>query len=168
MSPKTSRQVGTALVEILIVIVLASLLIGLFLHADLAVNRSILRWIQRSGLEQNSIAVSKQLRKDICDADSLHFDGSNEFEIFRSNLRAVRYSFGDGTVIRNDLVLIPESISLASFSMTPLDSGLDAIAFDLDKDRTRPFTITVTLSRGEHATQTISVPVRPYAKRQIE
>lgn len=168
MSPKISRQVGAALVEILIVVVLASLLIGLFLHADLAVNRSILRWTQRSVLEQSSIGIGRQLRKDLGDADSINFDGNNAFEIFRSNSRAARYSFGDSTIMRNDRILLPESISLASFSMTPLDSGLEAVAFDLEKDRTKPFTITVTLSRNEHATQTICVPVRPYSRRQIE
>ncbi len=168
MPEMTEEDQGTALVEILIVIALSSLLIGLFLHADLAVNRSIMRWTYRVGLEQAAIGLGRQFRRDLDNCDSLHISNLIDMEIFGSGTPVVVYSFGDSTIKRNGRLLLPGKIMVADFSLKPLNLHLVILpvaAINLDQSTQ---VLTITLRRGDLATQTLVLPVRPYSKRCIE
>ncbi len=159
---------GTALVEILIVVALSSLLIGLFLHADLAVNRSIMRWTFRSGLEQAAIRLGKQLRRDFDYCDSLRMNDTGELQVFRSNTPAVVYSTSDNTITRDGKILLPAKIVVSDFSLKPLNSKITSSSnVQMKNDRSEKV-LTITLRRNDLATQTLMLPVRPYKTRHIE
>ena len=161
-------QRGTALVEILIVIVLSSVLIGFFLHADLAVNRSIMRWTYRSGLEQAAMRVSKQIHSDLNRCDSLRLTDATEFVVFQSRKPPVRYSYRDSTITRDDRELLPAGVKLTRLAFEPLISELEVHA-DFAKIPTETQQVlTIVLERGEAASQTVIIPVRPYSSRHIQ
>ena len=168
MSAKSRSCRGAALVEVLITIVLSSLLIGLFLHADLTVNRSIIRWVKRSGLEQAALNLTNQLRRDINRCDSLLVQSPKEIEMFSSGNAVTRYSFADSTVTRNGRALLPLSISIAGFSLSPLLTDLEGATSRRGSVEYNQQVLTITLARTGLATQTIVLPIRPYAKRHIE
>lgn len=168
MSAKTNSPCGAALVEVLIVMVLSSLLIGLFLHADLAVNRSILRWAQRSSLEQAAQSLGQRLRKDINRSDSLGAQGTRELEIYSNGHTITRYSFDDSTVTRNGQVILRAPITVAEYSFNPLISDLENFSLGIGSVGSAQRVLTITLKRGDLATQTMIVPLRPYAMRHIE
>lgn len=159
---------GAALVEILVVIALSSLLIGLFLHADLAVNRSIMRWIFRSGLEQAAISLSKQLRKDSNDCDSLHLNNGGDVEVFRSGISMAVYSFDGNTITRNGRTLLPEKITMSDFSLDPLSSTMNTLPIAAMSEDLPQQVLTVTLNHSDQAIQTMQIAIRPYLTRQID
>jgi hypothetical protein len=167
MKPTSRRENGTALIEILIAIVLTSLLIGLFLHADLAVNRSIMRWTYRSGLEQAVIGISKQISHDSYLCDSIRQTGATELEVYLENSGAVRYSFRDSTITRNDRLLLPTQVILTNFEFEPLTFAQDIPAPGLHSISETQLLLTLVLERRGVGTQTLTLPIRPYSTRHF-
>lgn len=167
MTKVTSSQQGTTLVEILIAIVSSSILIGLFMHADLAVNRSIMRWAYRSGIEQSAISVAKQLGRDILRCDSLQRTGDAELVIYRGLDASVQYSFRDSSITRDGRDLLSAKVRLVQFKLEPL-----VAAQDLPEDYWRAPVdaaqlLTLVLGRSGLASQTLKIPIRPYSIRHI-
>lgn len=167
MYERSRHQRGAALVEIVIVVTLSSLLIGLFLHADLAVNRSIMRWTFRCGLEQAAIGLRKQIRRDLDYCDSLRLTGKSELQIFHSDTAVVVYSTSANTITRNGRALLPPEISFSDFSLTPWNTTVltSTDAFMIADASVR--ILSITLRRDNLATQTLMLPIRPYSTRQI-
>jgi competence protein ComGC len=166
---QTNRlQRGTTLIEILIVIVLSSLLIGLFLHADLTVNRSIVRWTGRSGFEQSVILVGRQINHDTFCCDSVRQTGATEFEVFQDNTAIARYSFRDSTITRNDRALLPPRVVLANFTFELLIFDRNALAPGLNQITASPRLLTLVLERSGVGAQTLTLPIRPYPTRHLD
>lgn len=159
---------GTALIEILIVVALSTLLVGLFLHADLAVNRCIMRWTFRSGLEQAAIGMGKQFRKDLDYCDSVRISSTSEMQVFRSDTAVVIYSTSSNTITRNGRALLPPQISLSDFSLTPLNPKAMSSSDALMMEDLSAKVLSITLMRDDLATQTLMLPIRPYSTRLIE
>lgn len=168
MSAPIRRDRGVTLIEVLIAIVLSSLLIGLFLHADLAVNRSLLRWMHRSSLEQTTISLARQLRRDFDDCDSIHVGQNGEIAAFHSGIVATRYSFGVNAIVRNGRSLLSLPITVGDISFEHLRPGWETALLGSARISVSPLVIKLTLGRGNLATQTLILPIRPYSTRQIE
>src|SRR5690606_18161785 len=107
---------GSTLVEVLVAIVLASLLLGLVLHADLAVNRSLLRWTAQMHLEQAAVTLTTRLRSDISRADSIPQADSVLLRLFIDG-EAVEYTIHEGTIERNGLALLDSKCQTSMMSI---------------------------------------------------
>lgn len=159
---------GAVLVETLVAAMLATLLIGFFLQADLAVNQTVLRWVGRSGLQQLTISIRQQLACDFANAESIGARSDYEFTLTDRHGVRTEYDFRGGRLRRNGQSLLPENVSSEKYKMTPLtakQTNFDSNNIDFSRDS---FVLTLELVRTAQERCTIVLPVRRFRHRQIQ
>lgn len=162
---KTSS--GSALVEVLVAIVLASLLLGLVLHADLAVNRSIRRWTAQMLLEQSAVSLTTRLRSDIFRADSIPQADSVLLRLYIDG-EAVEYTIHGETIERNGVALLDSKCRTKVKRIEGCDDTWWRRSSDrVPMGRQNP-RLNLVLTLEDLAAQSVSIPIRPYSKIHIE
>lgn len=158
---------GSALIEVLVAIVLGSLLIGLVLHADLAVNRRILRWSAQMQLEQTAVTVSSRMRSDMAWADSV-VRADSAMLILSGERRQVQYSFRDGRIERNGESLLKDAGGSQAIRVSCSVGRNDSAELERDFTRHTGELVTLTFTLLGHAAQSTTIPLRPLGSIQIE
>ncbi len=162
---KTSS--GSAIVEVLVAIVLASLLLGLVLHADLAVNRSIRRWTAQMLLEQSAVTLTTRLRSDIFRADSILQADSVRLRLLIDG-EAVEYTIREGTIERNGVALLDSRCRTTAMRIEGSDQARRRQSSDSVPGGRRIPTLNLVLTLEDLTSQSMSIPIRPYSKIQVE
>jgi hypothetical protein len=163
----STAERGTVLVETLLAALLATILIGFFMHADLAVNKRILRWIGLAGLEQLTQSVRRQLQRDFLKADSVLAISDQEFRLVYRDGAAISYDFRSGRLDRNGRALLPQGVVSEQLLITSLNQETLS-TMSIVKDYVKgPFVLTLELVRNGKDRCTIILPVRPFRHRQI-
>lgn len=158
---------GSTLVEVLVAIVLASLLLGLVLHADLAVNRSLLRWTVQMHLEQAALTLTTKLRNDISRADSIMQADSVLLRLFIDG-EAVDYTIHEGRIERNGLALLDSKCQASVMSIGGSDDDKGRRSSDREPAGCQIRTLNLVLRLEDHAAQSVSIPIRPYGRNKVE
>ncbi len=166
-SVELKTTTGSALVEVLVAIVLASLLLGLVLHADLAVNRSLLRWTARAQLEQAAVTLATRLRSDIFRADSIPEADSALLRLYIDG-EAVEYTIREGTIERNGVALLDSKCRTTVMRIESSDGTRWHRSADRDPGGCQIRTLKLALKREGHAAQSVFIPIRPYSKIHVE
>lgn len=167
MSVRIETISGSTLVEVLVAIVLASLLLGLVLHADLAVNRRVLRWTAQTRLEQAAVILTTRLRSDIIRADSITHVDSVLLRLFVDG-EAVEYTIRGGTIERDGHGLLGKKCRTTAMRIEHRVDGSWRRPLDGDHVVRQLQTLNLALTLEDHAAQSVSVPIRPYSKIRVE
>ena len=168
-SRRTQAELEAILVELLVAVLIASLLLTFFFHADITVRQSVFRWASKSSLEETALLLRQRLEKDLVEIDSVAVDRKGNLKLMLVNGRIVEYDFSGNSCRRNGELLLPNETRLTDFTVTDL-AGQGRQSFEnsaFEPLKRSGFLLTLDLQRGKGERCHIVLPVRPWKYRHL-